>query len=622
MRRSVLCLALLLPACAPPDDRVTILSGDDVTSRVLPGDGLRRETPVSFPSRTSEALVVTTGVGLTLHATITPPIVNGVTVQATDVQWRDDRVYASYNVRGDDFVGALQVIDVSDPLDPRVLSEALFPSTDISRLVVSGNTALVAGADATLAATFDHFTVSDAGFVWEGTESLPSYAATYVTLDGYHAHVTTGDASGVRSTWDLASGTPTHVADIPHDDARWTDSRLGEAWVISGSAPGAQTGTLTRYTDPLNAATPTDYLFEGGGVGAPTWATRDEDLLYVSADQVGVVVHDLRTGSMLNLIPTTGTANGSALSLDRRLAFLANGEEGLAVADVTDPLATLSLASLDETDDAGSANAVSVSGNWIALADGLGGIKILEFDRVQDVPGGDCDGDGIANADDPDDDDDGILDEDDANSCDPDLVCEPDEQLHIGRFVGDFYNLPCDHPDMEGPITGVVTGTLPTDYDWWDEQYYSFTLEREELLIDYGQDYFPVDEGLCGDPYYFAVHWYTTAIASEAGWYTVEIGSDDDSWLFVDDQLITDLGGIHALSRTTAQVWLDEGPHRIDIWFAERHVVQSGLEFEVVGMPNDAFLDMQQTLCLDPTLDADGDGVPNEDDIAPLMLPE
>ena len=193
---------------------------------------------------------------------------------------------------------------------------------------------------------------------------------------------------------------------------------------------------------------------------------------------------------------------------------------------------------------------------------------------------------------------------------------------YVGGFVGDFFNLPCDHPDVDGPVTGVVTGALPSQYDWYTEQYYSFSLERETLLIDYSQDYFPVDEGLCGDPFYFAAHWYTTAIASEAGTYTFEMGSDDDGWLFVDGELWIDLGGVHALERTSVEIPLGAGPHRVDIYFAERHVVQSGLEFEVVGLPSEsAHLDIVQHLCLDPSGDEDGDGVPNQSDLAPLSLP-
>jgi fibro-slime domain-containing protein len=292
------------------------------------------------------------------------------------------------------------------------------------------------------------------------------------------------------------------------------------------------------------------------------------------------------------------------------------------IADLADPKAPLMLASLDVSNDRGSANAVSVNGDKMALADGLGGVKILQYERQIEAPPNDCDGDGIPDKDDPDDDNDGVLDEDDYAPCNPDVVCADGKIDYKGAFIGDFYNLPCDHKDMETAVTGVVKGKLPTDYDWYDDKYYSFRLERDSLVISYSENYFPVDEGLCGDPFYFAVHWFTTAVPSQPGTYRFEMGSDDDSWLFIDDKLVIDLGGIHAIERESADVYLDQNPHRIDIYFAERHVVQSGLEFEMVKGPSpDARLDFVQHICLDCDTDADNDGETNDDDIAPLTLP-
>ncbi|MCP4606142.1 MAG: hypothetical protein GY847_37455 [Proteobacteria bacterium] len=73
-------------------------------------------------------------------------------------------------------------------------------------------------------------------------------------------------------------------------------------------------------------------------------------------------------------------------------------------------------------------------------------------------------------------------------------LCVCDGTVHYtGAFIGDFYNLPCDHPDMETAITGVVKGTLPSDYDWFDDTYYSLRLERESMVIQYSENYFPVD---------------------------------------------------------------------------------------------------------------------------------
>ncbi|MDO9537217.1 MAG: PKD domain-containing protein [Thermoplasmata archaeon] len=148
----------------------------------------------------------------------------------------------------------------------------------------------------------------------------------------------------------------------------------------------------------------------------------------------------------------------------------------------------------------------------------------------------------------------------------------------VSGYQGSYYNLPADHPDIEGNITGVVTGDTPFNHDWYDAQYLSF--ERNDPNLAFGNDFFPVDEGLPGDPNYFAVHWQTNITVPDADNYTFLMGSDDDSWLYIDDFMVIDLGGIHALNEDIGAIYLEPGVHSLNIYFAERHLTQSGFYFE------------------------------------------
>jgi fibro-slime domain-containing protein len=612
------CGVLALAACAQEvAPRVEVRTGDAV-SQGRAGDGEAQRRDVLMRARSG--LSVPSEVSLELAGVVPSPVVDGVTLQATDVTWAGATVFASYNVRGSQYLGALQVIDATDLARPRVRAEAIYRGTDLARVQARGPLVLAAGADVGLGGTLEVWSWAQGFLIHRGSIPVGSYAATYLDIKDYRAAISYGDQGGGVSLWELSGLTPRHLGDADLDDARWAQLMGEEGLVAISGSPSA----LSMF-EGVGQGAPQEEAqlsIQGATVGAPTWASRRGDLLYVSSDDAGLLIYDLADMSLLGQLPTQGNANGSALTLDGRLALLANGEEGLLLVDVLDPSSPLSLASFDIDEDGGSANAVALRGEELALADGLGGVKLLRFTRAADGGPGDCDGDGISDDQDPDDDDDGALDPDDAEPCAPDFACAPGQlEVEGVAFVGDFFNLPCDHPDLEGSVGGVVPGNLPSDYDWYDPKYYAFSVSRDDLLIDIEEDYFPVDQGLCGDPYYFAAHWYTTAIASHAGTYTLEMGSDDDGWLFIDGALVLDLGGIHALVREAVQIELTAGPHRFDIWFAERHVTQSGLSFEVVGTPPGARVEMTQRVCLDPLGDEDGDGVINQLDLAPLVRP-
>ncbi|MCP4569566.1 MAG: fibro-slime domain-containing protein [FCB group bacterium] len=177
-------------------------------------------------------------------------------------------------------------------------------------------------------------------------------------------------------------------------------------------------------------------------------------------------------------------------------------------------------------------------------------------------------------------------------------------------LTGTYYNLSDQHPDMQRWITGLdqgyvensLTGDAPTltaygasrviQWDWWNAAYESFTRidSDADLQTNFQSGWFPTNDGLSGDPYHFAVKWSGSFYVASDMAYTYHMSSDDDSWLFIDDALTLDLGGVHGMTSTNYTVNLTTGWHDIDIFFAERHTTASGFRLNFFSdlVPDDA----------------------------------
>ncbi len=162
----------------------------------------------------------------------------------------------------------------------------------------------------------------------------------------------------------------------------------------------------------------------------------------------------------------------------------------------------------------------------------------------------------------------------------------PDWQTCRGGWRGIYSNLTVHHPDVNPRPLDPPAATDPAVLDWWDSPSY----EKFDPTLDFGQNWWPIDEDLEDDPAYFAVYWHAWVRMWQAGDFEFQLGSADDSWVYVDGQPIASRPGIQDFVRTDYAVWLDAGQYPIEVYFAHRQTPTDGFSFRSLSSEDVASL--------------------------------
>lgn len=185
----------------------------------------------------------------------------------------------------------------------------------------------------------------------------------------------------------------------------------------------------------------------------------------------------------------------------------------------------------------------------------------------------------------------------------------------INSMQGTYYVLSTSNPDVNhgidgGTVTGLVTNQLGpdglpvasafglsyagpsgpiTDVNattheilWWQAGVDGTTLQdvqTDTMPLNFPDNFFPNGQTTDSNGL-LAVHWQGTFNIATPGSISMTLGSDDDAFVYIDGNLVDDNGGVHALTSvpiTTSA--LAAGSHSMDVFFADRHTVQSAIEF-------------------------------------------
>ncbi|MDH5561826.1 MAG: hypothetical protein OEY59_13335 [Deltaproteobacteria bacterium] len=353
-------------------------------------------------------------VALSFIGEVNSASVSGVALQATDVAIKGNKAYVSYNMAGDEFLGALQVLDISQKLKPKIEAEIVFSDMELNAVYVKGNQLFVVGAGDSSKRTLTSpavLTVFDLSGGLPDTDvkvvDLPSFAATDVIAQGKYLYITVGDQGGglVRVLASQPESFDETFDFYAVDDARSVAVEQKTLGVLKGtdgevryfdtdilgnpavdlslvsplrtvSMPGTATIIHSKSVIDMPGNVTVMALGDGGVMALLTDSTSDQTIIDIPA---------LTGVSGL----TDAVTVSNATSVNQNLLFRANGEAGVEIFKLSqnirsvkegDPLTVTKLGSL-AFGSLESANGLYYRKGLLFVADGLGGMKIVEVDR-------------------------------------------------------------------------------------------------------------------------------------------------------------------------------------------------------------------------------------------------
>lgn len=386
MKTFVKLLALAVVAVACNKDEVTYVNdGGDRTKLISNSSELNNRvqlynSPVFLGKGKSQTSP------FTYVAKVDPPNVNGVSLWATSVSKSGDFVYVTYHTKDDAYGGSIDVIDVSNPSSPSLVSQLIFTDSDIHEAYPESNSLFYAGQRDVFSSPYDTATgfrgaiagriPLSAGLLTSNlTESsFKGYAINSITRNGGKTHMISGDKNGgiVLTNWNFVESTDAKEH-VDFDNGHFLTRFNSKIVALEGGQSGSSKVRYYNYqtTKPADAAV-YNLPFSTTLLGRNA-VTMDNTNAWLAMGADGVVRVQLSDGSYTQYyFGVDDVAKSVALGDD--YLFVAQGNDGLVIVDKNDPsFPVVGTYDIDE-----DANDVVYSSGWVFVAQGNGGLRILK----------------------------------------------------------------------------------------------------------------------------------------------------------------------------------------------------------------------------------------------------
>jgi len=343
---------------------------------------------------------------------------DGHDLSATQVDIHGDYAYITYNVQGNEFAGALEIIDISDVEEPEVVSITTFDDIDINSIAIDKiglsqpMTIWLAGSSNLNGAVVIRLN-SINGVVVEDSETMVSLegvfeegvsaSANSICKVKNYIYVTSGNSYGGITMLNIAD--LSYVKHHSFPAAKYVISNnenqeAGNKILVLSTGDNAK----LRVYD-LDLTEEDMDMYDLGVIkhdvenpaftyyGKNTMAVDgNKKLVYIAMGDRGVIAMNHDTGEIEYPSPEGLLENGNtnAVTMDNFYLYFANGADGLTIAPIPGPQddEIVPIFMWDMEEEPASANyafAHKVGNNYyIFVAKGLGGLNILVREDVED----------------------------------------------------------------------------------------------------------------------------------------------------------------------------------------------------------------------------------------------
>ncbi len=322
---------------------------------------------------------------LTLVAQIAPPsFTNGENLAATHVVLDGNYGYVSYNTVGMDYVGAVDVIDISDPNNPVVTSRVYYTNADLNSIAYDNGYIYVAGgvdAEQSVTATANSLIAK----IEVSGGRINTSNITYAFQEGFNGT----DVRIIDNKAVVTSGQDGFVVVYDKNDlsviseAAFSDLRSvaynGNEMAVLDAASGVSFLDVT-LNEVRSISIDSDF-----GIDAKRTLDFSDDKIIVSEGSKGAGVYSAASGNFIEYLPILTSpenaepgeivTNGVAVNED--ILLMANGAGGLSLSENMGSDAS----AVGVIELTGSINYVASKGDYIFAASGKSGFQIIKLNR-------------------------------------------------------------------------------------------------------------------------------------------------------------------------------------------------------------------------------------------------